>query len=125
MSARAAALVVVLAAGCLAAPAAAEDFRCTFTEPSLTTVYRSATRTLTVFDPVIDYPKVRRTVYRHVFVTKRGRAKFEFRTRRGVLLHTLTLDHKGSDGMSDTIFPYSADHPPGRGPVVGFDGGCR
>jgi hypothetical protein len=106
-----------------AGPARAEAIRCTFTEPSLTTLYDPGRRLLAVHDPVTDYPRVARTFYRHVVRVRTGPRRFELRVR-GVLLARLVRDGRGSDGMSEHRYAYTVEGPPGRPSGQGYDGGC-
>ena len=111
------ALPVVL---CLCAPAAAvaETLTCIYTEPFVNTVYQTGGRRLTLTRAV------EKQVHRF-FVSVRVRpADIELANRRQALRQTMVRDGKGSDGMSDTVYPWSATLT-WKGLPYRLHGGCR
>ncbi|MBT9288972.1 hypothetical protein [Prosthecodimorpha staleyi] len=114
----AAAAGLAIAAGI--APAEAGAIRCLFTEPSAVMVWRPAARTLAIEDPVTDYPKVRRDVVRGVTAQRRPAGRIDLVAPDGRVLLRLRRDGRGSDGMSDRRYPYSAVMPRAQN----RDGGC-
>lgn len=55
---------------------------------------------------------------------RKGRADLELANRRRAFRQTIVKDGKGSDGMSDTVFPYSATMTLAGLPAR-LHGGCR
>ena len=87
----------------LAAPAAhAEIFRCTFTEPFIGVTYDTSTQVMEIEDGVLEKTQK----LRHVSFQVEGAGKFVMKDRKGQELLRLELSGAGSDGMSDTIYPY-------------------
>lgn len=78
----------------------AEIIKCVFTEPFVTTVYNMHQSTLTYkgFDS-------RPTINKGVSFVIRSAGVFEL-VKDGQVYQTLTLNNKGSDGMSNTVYPY-------------------
>ena len=109
---------LAVAAGCGTAEAGA--IRCLFTEPSAILIWRPAARSLTIEDPVTDYPKVRRETVRPVTARRLARGRIDLVAPDGRVLLQLTRDGRGSDGMSDRRYPYSAVNPREQN----RDGGC-
>lgn len=109
---------LAVAAGCETAEAGA--IRCLFTEPSAIMIWRPVARSLTIEDPVTDYPKVRRETIRPVTGRRLARGRIDLVAPDGRVLLQLTRDGRGSDGMSDRRYPYSAVNPREQN----RDGGC-
>jgi hypothetical protein len=88
----------------LAHPAAAETFTCSFTEPWIKLTYSTATRTVVSEDA----PPARRTVLaRNVSLRRDGRNALLWVSARGAVIARLELTGHGTDGMSETLYPYS------------------
>ncbi len=117
-------IALLLSVCALSASAARADIiKCSFTEPFVTTEYSMAQQTLTLVDPVSQYPETIRVVTRNVSFQIIGPSMFELRSREGVVLQKLDLNFQGSDGMSELTFPYDVQWIGGTG---GHDlwGGC-
>jgi len=79
----------------------ADVIKCSFTEPFVGTVYSMTQSTLTYSD--FEYKK---HVIKNVSFQIKEAGVFELVAKDGKVLQTLTLNHKGSDGMSDYVYPY-------------------
>ncbi len=105
-------------AGAALAPAQAAALKCVYTEPFVTTA----------FDPRAGSVVITRagepgaTSFR--VAATRSRGKIELVNRSRAFRQTATKDGKGSDGMSDTVFPYSATLT-WKGLPYPLHGGCR
>ena len=108
-----------LTAGFLAPPAAhAETLTCVYTEPFVNTVYQTGGHKLTLTRAV-------EKEVRQFRVSARVRtADIELANRRQALRQTMVRDGKGSDGMSDTVYPWSATLT-WKGLTHRLHGGCR
>jgi len=96
--------------------ASADVIRCTFTEPFYSTTYNSTTRVLRIQGPELN-------VYsRDLTFQILGAGDFEIRTPGGTRRMKLLLNHQGSDGMSDFIYPYTGKLYR-QGQI--FTGGCE
>lgn len=82
--------------------ASADIIKCSFTEPFLTTEYSMAQQTLRVSDDVMKKAKVFKNVSFQIVEA----GKFQLQDKKGNVLQTLSLTNNGSDGMSDTVYPY-------------------
>ncbi len=80
--------------------AQADVITCVFTEPFVNTTYDLAKQTLTVE----QYEG--KLVVKDVSFEIKSAGKFHIVSQDGVVLQKLDLNGKGSDGMSDTVFPY-------------------
>jgi uncharacterized membrane protein len=102
------------------APAAAqaETIRCVYTEPFVNTVFDTRGRTVTVTQAVKPGEEKFRVSVR------KGPADLELANRRRAFRQTMVRDGKGSDGMSDMVFPYSATMTLAGLPAR-LHGGCR
>jgi hypothetical protein len=100
------ALRASLALACWAAPAVAEAeiIKCFFTEPFLTTTYSSNANTLTIAS--IDDPQ--NPTVTPVSLQIMQPNLFELWNDKNEPVQRMELNYKGSDGMSDTVFPYDA-----------------
>lgn len=81
--------------------AKAETFQCTFTEPFLDVRYSTDTQILVMSDALNH----KTTTHRNVKFLIVGPADFQL-LKSGKELARLTLNFQGSDGMSETVFPY-------------------
>ena len=101
------AVVATLSAGVLApalAPAAAvaETLTCIYTEPFVNTVYKTGARQLTLTRAM------EKEVRRFRVSARVHPADIDLANRRLAFRQTMVRDGKGSDGMSDTVYPWSA-----------------
>jgi uncharacterized membrane protein len=80
----------------------ADVIKCYFTEPFLTLTYSTTESSLAVSDPEAEATE------RNVSLQIMGAGAFELWNAQNIAVLRLTLDNKGSDGMSDRIYPYSA-----------------
>ncbi len=83
--------------------AQADIIKCDFTEPFVGTTYSMTKSTLTyeAYDQSV-------TTIKNVSFQIKDAATFQLIAKDGKVLQTLKLDFKGSNGMSDTDYPYSA-----------------
>jgi len=103
---------------CVPSLAQAETIACFFTEPFIKTVFDTRGRSVTITQMVKPgAEKIRVSV-------RRGVADLELANRSRAFRQTLVKDGKGSDGMSDTVFPYSATMTL-AGLRARLHGGCR
>ena len=82
--------------------AKADIIKCSFTEPFYNTQYSMAQQSLrmTHFDGTV-------TVIKNVSFQIFDSGKFELWNKDNKLLMRLNLNYKGSNGMSDAIYPYT------------------
>jgi hypothetical protein len=80
----------------------ADVIKCSFTEPFVDTVYSMTASTLTIRDAVGQKARVVKNVSFQI----KGPGEFELVGKDGKVLQKLKLTMNGSDGMSDTIYPY-------------------
>lgn len=99
--------------------AQADIIKCSFTEPFINTVYSMSQQSLTMTSPDSE-----KTVIKNVSFQIKGAGEFELLTKDGKLLQKLTLNHMGSDGMSDEVFPYSVTEYSVPGTENKLTGGC-
>lgn len=88
-------------------------FKCAYTEPFLITIYNSAARILTV---VHDVEK-RRNIIHDVRMSTVANT-LELRIKNAVV-QRIDLRSRGSDGMSDRVYPYKGEWLP-----ESTQGGC-
>lgn len=79
----------------------ADIIKCTFTEPFIDTSYSMAQATLTSKD---SEGSIR--VVKNVSFQIKSAGVFELVSKNGTVLQKLILNNKGSDGMSEKIYPY-------------------
>lgn len=97
----------------------ADVIKCTFTEPFIDTTYSMTQSTLSYK----DYEGII-SVVKNVSFQIKSAGVFELLSKDGKTLQILTLNNKGSDGMSDTIYPYEVkDYSPVMTGNSGY-GGC-
>lgn len=116
------------------APAAfAETLNCSFTEPFFNLKYDSKTQILKRSEPDNNGKEVTRVVARNVRVVPLSNVKtneltsftrFALIGQNGAVHLRLTLNYQGSNGMSDTIYPYNAEIPNMRTSANNGVGGC-
>lgn len=105
----------------LSSIAQADVIKCTFSEPFVDTTYSTSQSTLTYK----DYEGKTKVVKNVSFQIKSARV-FELVSKNGKVLQTLTLDNEGSNGGSDTVYPYSVKDISlvDAGAANGGAGGC-
>ena len=96
------AILAALASLALPAAASADVIRCTFTEPFVSMTYSMTQSSIEVVTP--DGSEAIASVSFQIL----GPGQFALWDAAEAAVVTLSLDYRGSDGMSDTIFPYSA-----------------
>jgi uncharacterized membrane protein len=92
----------MLVAVCASADARAETITCLYTEPFLHTVYQTGRHQL-----ALTRAGEKETHRFRVWARVRE-GHIELVNRPQALRQTMIRDGKGSDGMSDTVFPWSA-----------------
>jgi hypothetical protein len=97
----------------------ADVIKCSFTEPFLDSIYSMTQSTLTYKG--VDLPT---KVYKHVSFQIKSAGVFQLVAKSGKVLQTLTLNNKGSDGMSDIQFPYEVKDNTLLSGANGGVGGC-
>lgn len=83
--------------------AKADIIKCTYTEPFISTTYSMTQSKLTIEDHSAQIINVIRNVSFQIM----GPGEFELWDKNRQVVHRLFLDFKGSDGMSDRIYPYT------------------
>ncbi len=96
--------LVLLSSLVLSDLAKADIIKCSFTEPFVTTSYDTSLRRMTV---TYDVEK-RRTIFERISMRETRRGVFEFRNANGQVLQRVERSCRGSDGMSDRVYPYEA-----------------
>ena len=98
----------------------AETFQCAFTEPFYTVSYETSTQVMSVTDLVTNKTKS----IAHVRFQISGSNAFSLVATDKTVLAQIVLDHRGSDGMSSDVYPYSMTTKVINGPNSGV-GGCE
>jgi hypothetical protein len=106
---------------CCAETASARVVTCSFIEPFVRTTYNSDRQTLVL---AYDVDKRRETKKEISFHTVSAKI-FELRNADNEVVQHLELNFRGSDGMSDRVFPLSVEWMP-RDPMLPdkLYGGC-
>jgi uncharacterized membrane protein len=65
-----------------------------------------AQQTLTIISPDLQTSKTNRKVLKHVSFQIKGSGLFELVGKDKKVIQELNLNNRGSDGMSDFVFPY-------------------
>ncbi len=117
-------LSTVAVATLMSQGAFADVIKCTFTEPFINTEYSMAQQTLTVIDDFTQYPKKIRRVIKNVSFQIKGPGQFVLLNDKKKVVQNLTLSFKGSNGMSDTIYPYEVIWYGHESMANGGHGGC-
>jgi len=82
----------------------ARIIKCVYSEPLMAVEYNTATRALRIFRGTATKPDQMMRMRVRLF----DRSRLEvFNAKLGVE-QRLTLDHRGSDGASDKVYPYSS-----------------
>lgn len=98
----------------------AEVFKCTFTEPFVDLEYNTDTQVLKEFEAVMQ---TKRVVKKVSFQIKYA-GTFLLKDSKGKILAEMKLENKGSDGMSDAIYPYEIKYNDMLGKANSGIGGC-
>ena len=93
----------------------ADIIKCSFTEPFMTTSYDTSLKRMTV---TYDVEK-RQRIYDRISIRELRPGAFELRSVEGQILQRVERTCRGSDGMSDRVYPYSARWIPQE-----LHGGC-
>ena len=93
----------------------ADVIKCSFTEPFITTSYDTSLKRMTV---TYDAEK-RRKILDRVSMRELKPGIFELRDPKGQVLQRVERTCRGSDGMSDRVYPYAAQWIPEK-----LHGGC-
>jgi len=107
--------LLIVSFSLLASVSSADVIKCTFTEPFIDTTYSMTQSTLTYKN--IDG---KTTVLKNVSFQIKDAGEFVLLSKDRKVLQELNLDHKGSNGMSDTVYPYSVKD---NSPVMTANGG--
>jgi uncharacterized membrane protein len=110
--------ILVLSTLLLSTISHADIIKCTFTEPFIDSEYSMSRSTLTYKDA-----ENKVTVISGVSFQIKAAGVFDL-VKSGNVLQTLTLDHQGSNGMADTIYPYSVKDNSSVMAANGGHGGC-
>jgi uncharacterized membrane protein len=116
---RATSLLAAMTLICVGSTAArTEIIKCIYTEPFVNTIFDSHVRTI-----ALTRAEAKGAQSFGVSVRKAG-GHIELTNRRRGFRQTMEKDGKGSDGMSDTVYPYSATLIK-KGLPDRLRGGCR
>ncbi len=89
--------------------AQADIINCSFTEPFFSLQYSTTTNELARTEYDYDKDKLVTTTVKNISFQIKGPAKFQLLAADKTPLMNLELNFKGSDGMSDRVFPYDAE----------------
>ena len=87
--------------------AQADIISCNFTEPFVDVTYSTTTSELTVLDHGNEGKK---TIIKNASFQIKGAGQFEILGKDKKVLMTLDLNFKGSDSMSEAVYPYHAEY---------------
>lgn len=111
-------MIISSLASVTALSAKADIITCSFTEPFIQTVYSMSKGTLTYKNG----PAKTESVLKNISFQIKGPGVFELIDKDKKVIQTLNLNFDGSDGMSDTVYPYDVkdnseflSSSPGRG----------
>lgn len=82
--------------------AQAEVIKCYFTEPFVVSIFSTEHSTLSYREASMGMVQT----FENVSFQIRDAGVFELVAEDGKVLQTLTLNHNGSDGMSDDVYPF-------------------
>ena len=108
----------------------AEVYSCSFTEPFVSLEYDSSKGTLATITPddYVELPdgssKANPVVTEGVSLRVTATGKFELVDNAGVVLYELELTNAGSDGMSDTVYPFDIKAKSSQLMPPDYLGGC-
>jgi hypothetical protein len=97
----------------------ADIIKCSFTEPFVDSTYSMAQQSLTYRTPGAD-GKMQVKVIKNVSFQIKDAGKFEIVAKDGKVIQSLELNNKGSDGMSNIVFPYEVKD---NSMITGANGG--
>jgi len=106
----------------IAAASQADIIKCTFTEPFIDTTYSMAQQSLTYSMFTGEKPEVK--VIKNVSFQIKSAGEFELVAKDGTVLQKISLNNKGSDGMSDRSYPYEVEDKSMGGFANSGWGGC-
>lgn len=116
-------LSVLASVTLFAATSQADIIKCVFTEPFIDTTYSMAQQTLTYSTFTgDDKPNVK--VVKSVSFQIKAAGDFELVSKDGTVLQKISLNNKGSDGMSDRNYPYKVEDKGMAGMANSGWGGC-
>jgi uncharacterized membrane protein len=98
----------------------ADIIKCTFTEPFFTSTYSMTQSSLTYLNS-----EGKTKVLKNISFQIKARGVFDLVNRNGRIIQRLNLNYKGSDGMSDIIFPYAVIDYAYTSSANGGHGGCE
>lgn len=111
---------IILTASLLVASVSQADvIKCTFTEPFVDTVYSMSQSTLTY-----KSAELKDVVVKNVSFQIKEAGLFQLVGKDGKVLQTLELNHRGSNGMSDAVYPFEVKDSNQAGVAVQGPGGC-
>lgn len=111
--------IVALSLILASSAAQADIIKCVFTEPLVGSTYSMSRSTLTY----VDFEQKKQEIKNVSFQIKSA-GVFELVSKEGKVLQTLTLNNKGSNGMSDTIYPFDVKDSGSEMMPQGNYGGC-
>lgn len=116
-------LLCVTAITLFAVASQADIIKCSFTEPFINTTYSMAQQSLT-YSTFTGEDKPEEKVIKNVSFQIKGPGEFELVNKDGVVLQKLSLNNRGSDGMSDKQYPYEVEDNGMGGMANNGWGGC-
>jgi hypothetical protein len=103
----------------LASMSQADMIKCSFTEPFIMTTYSTSKSELTY-----EGADLKKFSVKNVSFQIKSAGVFELVSKDGKVLQSLTLNNKGSNGMSDTIYPFEVKDNTSIMTANGGFGGC-
>ena len=116
-------LIFTSAITLISATSQADIIKCMFTEPFFDTTYSMAQQTLT-YSAFTGDDKPEITKIKNVSFQIKGAGDFELVAKDGTVLQKISLNNKGSDGMSDRTYPYEVQDKGMDGMANSGWGGC-
>ncbi len=107
----------------IATASQADIIKCVFTEPFIDSTYSMAQQTLT-YSAFTGDDKPELTVVKNVSFQIKAAGEFELVAKDGSVLQKISLNNKGSDGMSDRNYPYEVQDKGMAGMANSGWGGC-
>ena len=101
--------LLALALISISTTAQADIFNCVFTEPFFNIQYSTTTNEIVRFEYDYDKNQMANTVTKNVSFQIKDAGKFQLLAADKTPIMNLNLNYKGSDGMSDRDYPYSAE----------------
>lgn len=103
----------------LASISQADIIKCSFTEPFINTTYSTSKSELSY-----EGADLKKFSVKNVSFQIKSAGVFELVSKDGKVLQTLTLNNQGSNGMSDTIYPFEVKDNSSVMTANGGFGGC-